>query len=102
SAWARPAREELRPSTEFDRISRSIRLACAYADVWRDKQGWLSLAMTDYKLITQYAVARKTQRRIGHSHHRPAGRHKPQWRCFWRMVDVANGLGQRHSRFENS
>src|SRR5437773_9679713 len=58
--------------------------------------------MTGYKVITQYAVARKTQRRIGYSHDRHAGRYKPKWRCFWRMVDVANGLGQRHSRFENS
>src|SRR5205085_7764297 len=47
------------------------------------------------------AVARKTERRIGYSYHRHAGRYKPQWRYFWRMVDVANGLRQRHSRFEN-
>ena len=58
--------------------------------------------MAGYKVITQYAVARKTQRRIGYSHDRHAGRYKPKWRCFWWMVDVANGLGQRHSRFENS
>src|SRR5438477_12059908 len=58
--------------------------------------------MTGYKMITQYAVARKAQRRIGYSHDRHASRYKPKWRCFWRMVDVANGLGQRHSRFENS
>jgi len=48
-----------------------------------------SLAMTGYKVITQYAVARKTQRRIGYSHDRHAGRYNPKWRCFWRMVDVA-------------
>jgi hypothetical protein len=40
-------------------------------------QGWLSLGMTGYKVITQYAVARKTKRRTGYSHDRDAGGYKP-------------------------
>src|SRR5437588_7308143 len=74
----------------------------AWVELQRDKQGWLLLAMTGYKVITQYAGARKTKRGTGYSHHRDAGGYKPQWRYFWRMVDVADGSRQRHSCFENS
>jgi len=44
----------------------------------------------------------QTQRRARHSNDCHAEGHQPKWRHLRRVGHVSNGLGERHSRFENS